>query len=233
MHGTRRIGTSRPRRDSHECWPNSQNSGPTPDSAEHQILPNMVHFEKRLRNLTFGQSTAMPASKLIKIGGLIFWLLCLPALAALPASTNEFLITRNSIGIVRLGQTKNEVLKIAKEKGLKVNQVDLLLEGLPSPALDLLCKNELLITAELDKKGKIYRISTRSSKFHTPDGIRVGSTFGEAKRHLTRLVVDDGEDGAFAISTLPAGTISLSLNWLNSLNAPPDETKIVNILVVK
>jgi len=75
------------------------------------------------------------------------------------AVSKEFLITGNSIGQVQLGQTKQQILR--SYKSYTVREVDLLLEGLPSPALQIFRSKELLLTAEFEE-ARVYRISTRN-----------------------------------------------------------------------
>jgi len=145
--------------------------------------------------------------------------------------SKEFLITGNSIGLVQLGQTKQQIFR--SYKNYTVRQVDLLLEGLPSPALQIFRGKELLLTAEFEK-ATVYRISTRNPKYATARGIRVGSSFGEAKRRLGEPVsIGQGEDGVYAVVALKSGELSLRLAADSSTMLPASKTKIVEILVIR
>lgn len=152
------------------------------------------------------------------------------------APSRDFLLTPSSAGRIRLGASKQEVLQLYRDH--RVKEVDLFLEGSPgSPALLIYKGKEFLLTAEL-LKGTVYRISTTNPKFATRDGIRVGSTIGEAKRHYGEPSSMGGGEGGFYVAfDFESGTRSLSFR----VHVEPylleehltDQSKILEILVVQ
>jgi len=96
----------------------------------------------------------------------------------------DFLLTPSSAGRITLGMRKEDVRRVYRDHD--VEEVDLSFEGPPgsAPALDISKGEESLLVADLNDKGKVYRISTGNPKFTTKEGIRVGSTLGEAKRYF-------------------------------------------------
>lgn len=116
-----------------------------------------------------------------------------------------------------------------------VEEVDLSFEGPPgsAPALDISKGQEELLVAELDDNGRVYRISIGNPKFATKEGIRVGSTLGEAKRHYGNPVRLEWDEGLYAIFDFKPGTLSFHL-YVEPYSRPEyvtDHSKILAILV--
>ena len=147
----------------------------------------------------------------------------------IPAAS-DFLITGTSIGRVKLGQRSGEV--IAAYRDHEVKEVDLRLEGMPAPAVEVYERGEVLLTAELDK-GVVYRVSTRDPRFKTRDGIAVGSTLGEAWWKYGAHEILTGEGGLYAAFAFEGGVISFRLDAPTGEFAPNDGATILEILVVR
>ena len=118
----------------------------------------------------------------------------------------------------------------------EVKEVDLLLEGMPAPAIEVLQDNAVVFVAELRDNGIVYRISTRDKRFKTPKAIGVGSTFGEARsKYGSPEFSSEGEGGFYSAFNIEGGYISFSLNTQGKypIVSPEDSMKIDSVLVVK
>jgi hypothetical protein len=163
----------------------------------------------------------------LKIG----FLLCLAAcVSPLVPSADDFLIAGASMGRVKLGQRSEEVVAAYRDHDVKA--VDLMLEGMPAPAVQVYERDEVLLTAELDK-GIVYRISTRDRRFKTKDGIGVESTLGEAWWKYGGHEILVGERGFYAAFEIEGGIISFRLDAPSGEFAPNHGAKILEILVVR
>lgn len=80
-------------------------------------------------------------------------------------------LTGSSVGPVKLGMEPEAVKGLP---GRAVREVDLQLEGTPSPALRVEQGGRLQMIAELNK-GKVWRIRVFSPEFRTAEGARLGT----------------------------------------------------------
>jgi hypothetical protein len=167
----------------------------------------------------------MSSSKLIKI---VFLVVVIGCVSDRVSPESDFLITGNSIGRVKLGQRKEEV--VASYQNRQVKEVDLLLEGMPAPAVQVYDQGALLLTAEIDlDKGTVYRISTNNERFRTEDNIGVGSTLGAVKsKYGAPESVARGEGELYAIFKFQTGVLSVALD----ADFPKESSKVINVLIV-
>ncbi len=168
---------------------------------------------------------------------LCIFFLCGPVAVGNARDTfSDFLLAVGSAGRVKLGMSKQEVVQVYRDH--QVKEVDLFLEGLPAPALQVYKGKELLLTAELDNENKrtVYRIRTINPRFATREGIRVGSTFGRTKKHFGEpAYLGGGEGGLYAVFRFKLGTLSFRLHVEPHPLAKyaTDQSKILEILVVR
>jgi hypothetical protein len=169
----------------------------------------------------------------MKSSSLLFILLVFFPTGCLGTSSQspEFLLTGNSAGPVKIGETKEQILQLSRKYKLK--EVDLFLEGMPgSPAIQLYDDEELLLTAEI-LNNVVYRIITTSPRIRTQEGIGAGSTFGEVKQSYGKpIFLGAGEGGFYAVFDVDSGGLSFALDVPEaSEEHVSDKTKVLMILV--
>lgn len=134
------------------------------------------------------------------------------------------------MGRVKLGQRSEEV--VAAYRDHEAKEVDLRLEGMPAPAVQVYERGRILLTAELDDR-VVYRISTRDPRFQTKNGLHIGTTFSAASSSYGHPVVAAGEDGLFAIYEMQNGIISFLLDTPYGNLEANQSDRIVAIFVVR
>jgi hypothetical protein len=166
-----------------------------------------------------------------------FWAILFAAClaAAQPATgQNDFLITGRSVGRITLGQTPEAAMRAYR--GYEIKHVDLMLEGMPAPALQIYEGKNLLLTAEVSSySGKIFRISTRAREFKTKEGIGVGSTFGAAKQQYgAPRYLGHGEGDYRAVFEFESGRLVVALDLGDVLRDHAKESdKIIAVIVAQ
>jgi len=148
-------------------------------------------------------------------------------------SQNDFLITGRSIGRITLGQTQEAAIRAYPEHEIK--HIDLMLEGMPAPALQIYQGRNLLLTAEI-YNGSIFRISTRVREFKTKEGIGVGSTFGAAKHQYgAPKYLGQGEGEYGAVFEFDSGLLNMALDFAGDVlrNYPKESDKIIAVIVAQ
>jgi hypothetical protein len=171
---------------------------------------------------------------LSKAAGLALLVLFYGCLPNQLSTSKDFLITGQSLGRVKLGMRGEDIKKLYP--AYEVKEVDLLLEGMAAPAIEVLLNNAVVFVAELQDNGIVYRISTRDKRFKTPTGIGVGSTFGDTRsKYGSPEFSTEGEGGFYAAFNIEGGYISFSLDTQGkySIVSPEDSMKIDSVLVVQ
>ena len=115
----------------------------------------------------------------------------------------HFTLARGQVGQLKIGITADEVIALFGNQ--RVKQVDLQLEGLPAPALEIRLGNvsaaKASLVAELfpPAENRVWRVSVFDRRFKTAAGLGIGSTLGQIRaRHKVRIGVGEGSVGAFA-----------------------------------
>jgi hypothetical protein len=92
-------------------------------------------------------------------------------------------MARGRVGEIKMGMSPSDIYAIVDKSFTRL--VDLQLEGMPSPAIELFKtekrRDNPEIICELDQD-KVYRIQVHSPQYKTDRGIGVGATFGELRR---------------------------------------------------
>ena len=176
------------------------------------------------------------ATRGVFIASIISWFIV--SWVATAAGPTDLLITGTSVGLVRLGTTKEEISRSYSNK--RVHEVELQLEGeTKSPAVQIQNGNQVLVTAEISESGKVWRITTRQSAFKTTRGIGVGSTFGDLIRSHGKPGSFEFPEGAlFAVYTFSDGTVGFQLDQgfneaLFEKKNPPATANIARVVVMK
>jgi hypothetical protein len=155
------------------------------------------------------------------------------------AAESNFALGAGAAGSVKIGATVEDIYKVYSKD--RTAEIDLQLEGMPSPAIQIflsfedLKKKKPAIVAELDN-GKIYRLQIKSDKFHTGSGIRIGSTFGELRKETKDLKHIRGEEGYFGVSSQSLGMsfqVGSTPKGTDLYKEIPDKAKIGSILLFR
>jgi hypothetical protein len=149
--------------------------------------------------------------------------------AAIIAQDDPFLIKESGVGRIHLGMTVDEFL--ATYEGSQVRLVDLHVEGMFSPALKVQSNGHPLLTAEIDRGWVIFRIQLEDRRFHTAEGISIGSTFAEIRTTYPGLKVGMGEGQWFG--RIDKRALSFGLDAADIHKPPTNESKVTSILIVR
>jgi hypothetical protein len=113
----------------------------------------------------------------------------------------NFILARGQVGQLKIGMTADEVVALFGNQRMK--HVDLQLEGMPTPALEIRLGNvsaaKASLVAELfpPAENRVWRVSVFDRRFKTADGLGIGSTLGQIRaRHKVRVGVGEGGVGA-------------------------------------
>lgn len=149
--------------------------------------------------------------------------------AAIIAQDDPFLIKDSGVGRIHLGMTVDEFL--AAYERSQVRLVDLQLEGMFSPALKVQSNGHPLLTAEIDRGWVISRIQLEDRRFHTAEGISIGSTFAEIQRAYPGSKALMGEGQWFG--RVDKRALSFGLDGGDIEEPPTNESKVTSILIVR
>jgi hypothetical protein len=174
-------------------------------------------------------------TRVVFIAAISFWF---AAVSMVPAGATDSLITGTSVGLVRLGATTEEIRQSYSDK--RVHEVNVPLEGdTKSRAVQIQDGNEVLITVEVSKSGRAWRITTQQPAFKTSRGVGVGSTFRDLIRvHGKPSSFEFPEGALFAVYAFPDGMVGFQLNQgfdeaLFEKKNPPATATVVRVVVMK
>ncbi len=139
---------------------------------------------------------------------------------------SQFLIKKGQVGNLKIG---NSADLIYHEYDFdQTNLVDLFLEGFYTPAIQILNVSGIVeFTAEIDC-GKIYRFKVFDEKYHTAEGIKVGSTVSDV---VSKFKIQNdiliGETGYFIYSDELKISFELNAIQLRNNNIEIDNSSTV------
>ena len=109
----------------------------------------------------------------------------------------NFTLARGRIGALRIGMTAAEMAALFGQE--RVKQVDLHLEGMSTPALEIrlgdVAASRPSMTAEVfpSSENRIWRVNVFDRRFRTEEGLGIGSTLAEIRsHHRVRMQVGEG-----------------------------------------
>lgn len=157
-------------------------------------------------------------------------------------AAEQYSLAPGRAGKVRINMPTDSLKKIIPAENLKAVQREL--EGVPYTAYELRNAqngNQLLLLAEescANEKCTIFRVRVLSPKFKTPQGIRVGSTFGEVQKTYPLSFIGIGETDFVAVSEQNKMTFTLDITHfppkeLSKIKPAdiPDSTLVTSIMI--
>jgi hypothetical protein len=173
----------------------------------------------------------------------------LVVLSASTAPTDDFLLDRHRAGKIVVGMPEAAIYQIYSQEITR--KVDLQLEGMPTPAIQVFLTKErttpsLVIRLDGPQPG-VFGIDVRDARFKTRDGIGVGSSLGQLRRTKKKLffVVGEGTIAAVVDDLSMSFTLLTDRQIEKALNATgrryvgrdnpsiPDATKIESVWVYR
>lgn len=148
----------------------------------------------------------------------------------------SFILKEHTAYGVKVGFTKDQVYERFPKEDIKM--IDLFLEGMPAPAMEISIDSKPCLMAEL-VNDKVYRIRVLDPRFKTPEGIRIGSTLKELEKAYNEVIFGSGEGSIFARVRAVHMAFELDcvdkvpLEWYKTHDRDliDDDTKIIKILV--
>jgi hypothetical protein len=143
----------------------------------------------------------------------------------------DFTLARGRIGRLKLAMTRDEVVALFGPS--RVKDVDLRLEGMPAPALEIRVDSVSALhpsfTAEISQSdGRINRVRVFDRRFKTAEGLGVRSTFGEIRAHH-RVSLDFGEGHLYGIVEELQMSFDFGFRFSRQL---PASARVQSVLVV-
>lgn len=126
------------------------------------------------------------------------------ALGTAAGGNGFFAIDGNHAGKLVVGMPQSQIYRLYPR--LRTRQVDLQLEGIPTPAIEifLASRSDPALVVRLTGPGStVDEIQVKDSRFRDEAGIHVGSTFGELRRACNKLelAVSEGQYCVFTEGT--------------------------------
>ncbi len=111
-----------------------------------------------------------------------------------------FTLDTSRVGLFEVGINESDIPEIAAAYGnVTLEEVDLMLEGMSAPAVEITFPGEpsagIVLEIEPDGPGNVYRIKVLSDRFRTVDGIGVSSTVADIREFFDFQEVYWGEGG--------------------------------------
>ncbi|MCK4233308.1 hypothetical protein KAX75_02700 [candidate division WOR-3 bacterium] len=180
---------------------------------------------------------------------LLFLLLPILVSAETPYVKKNFLLSKNKAGRIEIGMTIDNLYSKYNKKLTKL--VDLYLEGMFSPALEIYLskeegeENKPSLVAEIGFNSQssknefiVSRINVYDNAFKTEKGVGVGSTLGELRNAHQVNWIEFGESGLIArVNELEMSFVLFLINipeqWYltRDMELIPDSVKILSVLM--
>jgi len=143
-----------------------------------------------------------------------------------------FEITGGSIGPIYLGQARAFAVHAYDDH--HIEEVSSMIEGRATSTLEVYEEDgALLLSAEI-YNDRVFRVTTRSAKFKTRQGIGVGSTYAAARREYGPLAYVGQGDGSYE-PVVKFQYISVGFGFAGDISTgyPDESDKIVGIIIAQ
>ncbi|MGV3504383.1 MAG: mechanosensitive ion channel protein MscS [Adhaeribacter sp.] len=161
----------------------------------------------------------------------------LAAGAVSPADPASYRISPGQAGPIRIGMQVSEL----KEKlPGQLKETVLHLEGQPYKAFQIgQFESGVLVEEKCRPDCQVWRIQVRDAAYRTGEGLGVGSSLGEVKKHYPISFLGPGETEIVAISKQKKITFLLDVSGLPEKKVPflnlqntPDSVKVLGMLIL-
>jgi hypothetical protein len=159
-----------------------------------------------------------------------------PPIPASPGNT-AFQISRSQVGAIKIGMAVSQLRQVVPAGQLR--EVAITKEGKGYKAYEIGRRPAGLLVEEICEPGcRVWRIQVKDAAYRTPEGLGIGSTLGEVKKHYPISFLGAGETEIVAVSGQQKITFMLDVSKLPPQNIPrlnlqntPDSVKVLGMLV--
>ena len=161
----------------------------------------------------------------------------------LAAGKSDFYTIGNrQVGPVKINMPVNDFKKLISPR--QIQEVNITREGRGHKAYEIKkdaadTKPALLAEEICEPNCRVWRVQVLDSAFKTPEGIRIGSTLGEVKKHYPISYLGPGETEIVAVSENKKLTFMLDVSKLPAKQVPflnlkntPNEVPVKGILLL-
>jgi hypothetical protein len=155
-----------------------------------------------------------------------------------PAAKACFRITRSQVGAIQIGMPVATLKQVIPAGQLRETTISL--EGQDYKAYEIGGQPaDLLVEERCAPACRVWRVRVQDPAYRTPEGLGVGSTLGQVKKHYAISFLGPGETGLVAVASRQKITFMLDVSHLparkvaqlNIQNAP-DSVKVQSMLVL-
>ncbi|PSR52533.1 hypothetical protein AHMF7605_02825 [Adhaeribacter arboris] len=194
------------------------------DSANSEVVPP----DRTVTRLdSVGEAASSPAPNLVSENA---------------GSANNWQITRRQIGPIRIGMPVNEMRKTIPTQLVK--EVAITREGRGYHAYEIRHSEKntqagLRVEETCEPTCKVWRVLVQDPAYKTKEGLGIGSTLGEVKKHYKITYLGAGETEIVAVSDEAKLTFMLNVSKVPPKQVPhlnlkntPDNTPIIGMLLL-
>ena len=185
------------------------------------------------------QRKALPADSLPADGTAVTPDTAPEDLAPLPADPGKarLRISPGQVGPIQIGMEVNQLKKLLPGQ---LQETALHLEGEPFKAYQIgSFESGILVEEKCAPTCQVWRIQVRDAAYRTSEGLGVGSTLGEVKKHYPISFLGPGETEIVAVSDKRKITFLLDVSALPASKVPrlnlqntPDGVKVLGMLIL-
>jgi hypothetical protein len=159
-------------------------------------------------------------------------------ITAPPAEAARYRISPSQVGAIKIGMPVADLKKVIPASQLKETNIHLEGQGYKAYAIGP-HQAGLLVEETCEPACRVWRIQVRNPAYRTAEGLGVGSSLGEVKKHYPISFLGSGETEIVAVSNQQKITFMLDVSqlpprqvpWLNLQNTP-DSVKVLGMLVL-
>jgi hypothetical protein len=155
-----------------------------------------------------------------------------------PAADSRYRVGPGQVGAIKTGMPTADLEQVIPAGQLRETSIHL--EGQAYKAYEVnLHGGGVLVEETCDPACLVWRIQVRNPAYRTAEGLGVGSSLGEVKKHYPISFLGSGETEIVAVSNQKKITFMLDVShlppqqvpWLNLQNTP-DSVKVLGMLIL-